>query len=356
MSATLLIRPGMRYDCHGDGTCCTTIHQLGPLTQAEASAVRAASQQVFPGRKRPAALWHDGIKGLVIAAEQDRCMFLDDHARCLLHARVGLASKAAACSQFPLGTTATAMGVRVTLSHRCPCVTVGENPLLDEKRARSILASPKSGRIIPTNRADGAVRSRGKRTLDMRSYAAWEKPFLERINTSSGEPIETILQYSNPNRLPKLEGTSWSDVNHRLALFSQGKDCDEGFASIVRWVEHALRPGAAHPPPRPWGWTFARSVARAPRLTSVRGMYGAWLADELWGMTWAVDRSLYRTLVDMATRHAIAQRVAERLEETGVRPDAAAAEGIMIVDVLGASEPWGRVVARMVEPAAGAFE
>jgi Fe-S-cluster containining protein len=354
--APLIIRPGTRYECHGDGTCCTSIHQLGPLTQAEAARIRAAATLVFPDRKQTAAYWHEGIKGLVIAADDQRCMFLDDHARCLLHARVGVAAKPAACRQFPLGTTATAGGVRVTLSHRCPCVSVGDSPLLDDKRARSILASPGSGRVIPTSRVGERVRVRGKRTIDFHAYAAWEKPMLARLDGDQGESIESILGVNNTSRLPKLKGTSWNDVTRRLAHYAQGEERGDGFFSVVRWVEHSLHAGASHPPPRPWAWTFERTGARAVRASPLRPMYGSWLADELWSMVWAVDMSLYRALADMAARYQIAQRVAARLEQAGTRPDLAAAEGIMIVDVLGASEPWGRVVQSMEEPAAGAFD
>src|SRR5687767_1065445 len=38
-SRPLLVREGAHYDCFGDGTCCTDIHALGPVTRTEQRAV-----------------------------------------------------------------------------------------------------------------------------------------------------------------------------------------------------------------------------------------------------------------------------------------------------------------------------
>ncbi len=351
MSAPLLIRPGARYECHGDGTCCTNIHLLGPVSRAEAQKVRRAAGVVFPSRKEPAVDWHDGIKGLVISPSGATCMFLDNNARCRMHAQLGEQEKPAVCRHFPLGTTATDAGVRVTLSHRCPCVSVGVSRPLDERRARSVLALPGTGSIVPANRAEGLVPWRGRRTVDIHTYEAWEKGWLERLDRDDGEPIESMLRLSSADRLPKLKGTSWNEVTRRLANWVRDEDANDGFFCAIRWTEYALRgtTNGRQPPIRPWSWTFDRTAERSPTPTPVRRVYGSWLADEAWSMTWAVGATLYRAMADWAARYVVARRIAARLELSGIRADLAAAEGIMIVDVLGAADPWAWVMRRFEE-------
>lgn len=356
MSAPLLIRPGARYECHGDGTCCTNIHLLGPVSRAEAQKIRAAAGVVFPDRKQPAVDWHDGIKGLVIAPSGSSCLFLDGNARCKLHARMGEHEKAAVCRHFPLGTTATDAGVRVTLSHRCPCVSIGLSKPLDERRARNVLATPGTGRIIPANRAEGLVPWRGRRTVDIQTYEAWEKGWLERLDRDDGEAIESMLKLSGSDRLPKLKGTTWNEVTRRLAKWVSDEPETDGFFCTMRWVEHALRGVPGYKPPlRPWSWTLDRTAARASLPTPVRRIYGSWLADDLWSMTWAIGGTLYRAMADWGARYVIARRIAARLEQMKIRSDLAAAEAIMIADVLGAADPWGWARRRLDEAPLGTY-
>lgn len=351
-----MIRPGARYECHGDGTCCTTIHLLGPMTRAEAQKVRGAAAVVFPLRTEPAVKFHEGIKGLVFAPGGQKCLFLDDNARCRLHAQLGPGQKPAVCRHFPMGSTATDAGVRVTLSHRCPCVSIGASPLLDEPRARRVLAAPDSGRVLPANRAEGAVPWRGKRHVSLSDYAVWEKTALEALDREDGDPIESILMVSKADKLPKLKGTTWVEVAKRLAKYTRDEDQDDGFFNTIRWVEQALRSGkTSHTPPRPWKWTFDRTAERVPHPVSVRKLYGSWIADDLWSMSWAVDSTLYRHLADAAARLVLARRIAARLESVGARADLAAAEAVMIVDVLGASDPWIWVARRLEEAPLATF-
>jgi hypothetical protein len=84
-------------------------------------------------------------------------------------------------------------------------------------------------------------------------------------------------------------------------------------------------------------------------------VYGSWLADELWSMTWTTRGSLYKAMADMTARYVIAGRIAAALERIGSRADLAAAEGVMIADTLGAWDSWDWVRTRLEEPAEGAF-
>ncbi len=77
-------------------------------------------------------------------------------------------------------------------------------------------------------------------------------------------------------------------------------------------------------------------------------MWLDWARDEIWSLRWvAYCRSFARKKRELATRLAIGQRVAARLVEAGTRVDRAAAEAIMVVDVVGVSDWWTEVTDRM---------
>jgi len=44
----LLVRPGARFTCSGDGLCCTDLHALGPMTRTEVTLM---------GKLRPGAVF-----------------------------------------------------------------------------------------------------------------------------------------------------------------------------------------------------------------------------------------------------------------------------------------------------------
>ena len=42
----LIVRPGARYRCFGDGLCCTDLHLLGPLTKREVVRLKTMSEEI----------------------------------------------------------------------------------------------------------------------------------------------------------------------------------------------------------------------------------------------------------------------------------------------------------------------
>lgn len=348
----IIIRPDTRYECHGDGTCCTTIHLLGPLTKREAKTVRKGARVALPGESRKVVVYHDGIEDLVLNTHRHRCVFLDDDARCRFHATVGESEKPAVCRHFPVGAASTPAGMRITLSHRCPCVSIGDGAVLDETRARSILASPRTGRIDPDVRVGRRIRWRGRKSISFDDYVAWEKEMLERLDGVEPLPeIRHVLGMKRSDGLPPLRKSTWNDMAKRMLAWVEDEDEDDGFFCTVRWAALELRK-RRHPwraPLRPWAWTLDRTAQRVSEPVSTRRIYGSWLADFLWSMSWSADGSVYKALADMTARYALACRVAKRLNETGTREDLAAAEAIMIVDTVGASDPWEWVQKRLVE-------
>lgn len=353
MSKNLIIRPGTRYECHGDGTCCTSIHLLGPITKKEAKIVRHCAPVALPRSNHKVVVYHDGIKDLVLNTHDHKCVFLDDEARCLFHARVGAEYKPAVCRHFPVGATSTPAGLRITLSHRCPCVSFGDGAPLDDQRARTILGRGKSGRIISDVEVSERIDWRGGKKIKFKDYLTWESDMLERLDGPDPQPaLKDVLGMKNDEQLPPLRRSTWHGMSKRFLAWTENEDEDDGFFCTVRWAALELRKKHSHPwraPLRPWGWTLERTAMRVREPVSTRRIFGSWLADFLWSMSWAVDGSVYAALADMTARYALARRLTNRLHRLGTREDLAAAEAIMIVDTVGASDPWEWVQAKLVE-------
>ncbi len=113
--------PGARFSCQGSGGCCRN-YIFGPLTDADVARVSALDLSAFgldgaffESRPRP-----DGRADRYLRTTTDgACVFLEEGARCGLHARYGGASKPGFCQLFPLVAWPTALGVRVYDGGEC---------------------------------------------------------------------------------------------------------------------------------------------------------------------------------------------------------------------------------------------
>jgi Fe-S-cluster containining protein len=354
---SLLLRPGCRFECHGDGTCCTNIHVIGPLNNRDAARVREAGSIVFPTR-RTVVRKDPGLERLVVVQDAGACVFLDEDVRCRIHGSVGPQYKPAPCRRFPVGAAGTPAGVRVTLSHRCACVSVGRSALLQEDKAREILVSPWSGRLERDHAVGERLRWRGRTRVLFDDYLPWERSMLASLDCDDGPALEEVLGMAGDDELSPLRSGDWSKVADTMARWTRDEPFGDGFSCTLRWAEGVIRNGRDWQgpfPKRPWGWTFERAALRQAEQGSARRIYGSWLADELWSLTWATRSSLYTAMADMASRYVLAKRMAAGLQRLGARGDVAAAESVMIADTLGAWDSWARVRGRMQEPAEGVF-
>lgn len=109
--------PGAAFACQGSGGCCRN-YVFGPLTDADVARVEALDLSGFdlpPG----APFYEQGPNGRSLRTQDGQCVFLDEHARCGLHARHGGRSKPGFCQLFPLVPWATPSGVRVYDNGEC---------------------------------------------------------------------------------------------------------------------------------------------------------------------------------------------------------------------------------------------
>jgi Fe-S-cluster containining protein len=320
--------------------------------------VRKAASIALPVRRLGVVRYDEGVEGPVISTAGGSCVFLDDEVRCRIHATVGPEYKPAPCRRFPLGATETPRGVRVTLSHRCPCNSVGISPALEAGLAEQVLASPRTGKVVTDYDVGARVRWRERTSVRFEDYEVWERSMLASLDRDDDPEIEQVLGMAEGDRLPELKSASWEQVANQMQRWAKDEDQHDGFSCVLRWAEGALRYGRGWLgpfPPRPWQWTFDRAHARSPLTTPARRVYGSWLADDLWSMTWAYRSSLYRQMADLTARYVIASRIGAVLEAQGVRTDLASAEGVMVADTLGASDTWSWARGRLLEAEAGAY-
>ncbi|MFW5875527.1 MAG: YkgJ family cysteine cluster protein [Myxococcota bacterium] len=324
-------RAGARYQCFGDGLCCSDIHALGPLTRRELVQIR---------RLDPAGAGkQDGFDQPMLLNKPDgSCVFQLPDRRCGVHAQFGYEAKPGGCRRFPLGLVATPRGGRVTTEHRCPCRTMGERPELTPDGVQGALKDD-AGRLVADRRVE-RVSLDARRRVSFDRYATMEQALIGRL--LEGEPPEDVV---GAQPFPRLRDTTWRD---EAELFVDSGDTSQ-FGVALQWFGDAvlsLRHGRRPPRrDRPWAQSFARSRARTSVPRRADEVLADWLADEIWSLRW-VDHgwSFERARREMATRLAVARHVLGRLRRQRVREDQAAAEAVMVIDMLAGSEYWIDVV------------
>lgn len=326
-SPSLLLRPGARYACFGDGLCCTDAHVVGPLSSRDAARVRAFRPGVITR--------HRALDILIVRDANHACSLFADG--CTMHRALGEPEKPRTCRAFPFGAVRTPDGLRITTQHRCPCRTLGDRPLIDDAVARRSLAD-KAGRVAVDLDVQRPRLLRDKR-VSFATYCTVEAPLLARL--CDGEAPENVLAR---DPLPRLGDVTWADVGHHLRGYFEGSAC--GVA--LTWMGHALLALTGHPVrqmrDRPWAASFDRAERRATRERAVDDVLADFCADYLWGLSWTEWASFEAARLDLSTRVAAARWLIAGLVEEGIRPDRAAAEAVMICELAGASPLWPSVL------------
>lgn len=327
----LLARPGAEFRCFGDGLCCTDIHALGVLTRSEVKSLRS--------RDKLAVVYSDEVDGYCLRPVDSRCLFLEAQERCALHARHGAAAKPIGCRRFPYGLVTTPFGGRVTTEHRCPCRTLGERPPISLEEADASLRD-RAGRlevdrIVPSKIALAA----GKR-VPFADYVELEASLIERLN--AGERAEDVLA-AQP--LPPLAEGGWPSI---AVEHIETRDATAGGEAFAWFGDALLELSAGHSPPargRPWAAAFERACMRAGTPQTADAVYNDWIADELWMFRWLPWGPLDVARAELATRLAVARLIQQRIERHGARSDQAAAEAVMICELISEGHEWPRAAA-----------
>ncbi|MEM9194510.1 MAG: hypothetical protein AAGF12_35360 [Myxococcota bacterium] len=324
----LLVRPGARYTCFGDGLCCTDLHGLGPLTKKEVKALRVISEDVVADADE------SGFDEPMLQIRNDGgCLFLGE-GRCELHAALGPDAKPEGCRRFPLGLAATPTGGRITTRHRCPCRTLGDRPPLDPAAAAPSLTT--GGKLRADRRVGVKVQLEENRKVSFEEYLEIESQMLTRLRRGD-DPAEVLA--ADP--FPELEEDGWKKKARKMF-----KSADESrFGAAIQWFARSVdvlvtSKEQRTPDPLRWDEAFDRAEARAPEEELGEDVIADWISDEIWSLQWTESGSFARARADLATRYAVAADIRQRLEHEGRRPDRAAAEAVAVVDLIGDSEWW----------------
>lgn len=330
LSRPLLIRQAARYDCFGDGLCCTDIHALGPVTPAE----RRAVELLEPG----SLVRHKDLKEPVFRTQAHGPCVLRSARGCELHARHGAEAKPVGCARFPFGLVATPEGGRVTTEHRCPCRTLGTRPLITAESAVPSLVNA-AGRLTPNGRVGPRMRVEGGKHIGFARFRELEQPLLDAL--LAGDPPLDVL---GVKPLGRLEGLSFRAVGEEMRRERDGS----AYGEAMVWFGNALRALVGGRPlelaPRPWSVSFDKAEARSPEVDKAQRVLNDWLADLLWSLDWVFAVGTFAGgKRELASLYVVADAIARRLVRAGVRKDRAAAEAVMIAEIGRQSEAWERV-------------
>ncbi|RLB41806.1 MAG: hypothetical protein DRH30_06000 [Deltaproteobacteria bacterium] len=325
----LIPRPGARYACFGDGLCCTDIHGIGPLTKKEVAEMRRID--------RKSAGWNEDHDDYMLNTAADGgCVFLMADQRCSVHAQLGAEAKPDGCGRFPLGLVATPNGGRITTEHRCPCRTMGDRPEIQPEDVESSISDGGS-RPVADRRIKRIPMSPGEQL----KFSEWEPIEAEYLHRLQGR--EALLEILDAEPFPKLHGSSW---DKQADEFIDARDGSQ-FGTAMAWVGDTIsalqNSRSTRAPGRPWAAAFDRAQARSPKARTSREVFGDWIADEIWSLKWAEDYDFALARQELATRVAIAEDICTRLRAEGARADRAAAEAVMMVEVVGESDFWTEV-------------
>jgi hypothetical protein len=326
----LLARPGARFACAGDGLCCTDIHALGPLGRDEQKAFRL----LLPG----ALIRYTNPTFTAIRPNDARQCPLLAPTGCALHANSGPLAKPNTCRRFPYGLASTPRGGRVSTNHRCPCRTLGERPPLRLDDAERSLGD-RAGRLWADVDVGPRVALTASRRVAFSTYEALEADLFARLE-ASGDPFDAL----DARPLAPLADTSWAEIGHSLRAEVDGSAAGEAFG----WFGDALLQlsGVLKPSPRarPWADAFDRAEQRTPAPEGAHSVFVDWVADEIWGLRWTLHGPFDMARSELVTRYAVGRRIAQTLDARGVRPDRAAAEGVMVAELVGSSSLWADVM------------
>lgn len=326
----LLVRPGARFACFGDGTCCTGIHALGPMTRPEARRLKVLQAD--------AVVIHPDFGEPVFREVEGRCVYLGD-GLCRLHAEHGAETKPHGCSRFPFGLTATPEGGRISTQHRCPCRTLGDRPALEIAGAEPWLGDA-AGRLSPELRIPPRVGLDGRSRVSFAKYREHEARVMDAI--ASGVAVEKAL---GVRPFSKLTKPRWRKVAQAARLERDGTP----YGEILLWFGEMLLEEIGERVPRttrqrPWAHTFDRAEKRSKPGVKADDILRDWLLDVIWSMYWLEHGPFSIGRAELSTRYAIASRIVRTLKRAGVREDRAAAEALLIVEVAGESQTWADAV------------
>ncbi|MDB4981438.1 MAG: hypothetical protein JWM82_2190 [Myxococcales bacterium] len=335
------VRPGARFTCHADGLCCSDIHVLGPVEEAELVPLRALGHRIV-GRDASVKGWAFRV------ADTGACPFLESDNLCRVHATLGPRLKPATCRLFPFYLVGTPAGVRVSTSHRCTCRSIGQREPLDADRVRAEIGVADADLPLAWS-TPARIALDAERDVSFAAWTAREARLLDKLNAGVG-----LSALVGAPAFPSLRNDSWEKV---AARFRQPADAT-GFEQAKAWIGEAIaarvNQTAITERPRPWTRFLPRVAARSTPADTREAILSDWLADELWGLGWTRWGSFEQARMDFSTRAQIVATLETAFSRLGTSPPIAMAEAILVVDAITHSPHWdavARALPRRAPPA-----
>jgi hypothetical protein len=289
---------------------------------------------------------HEGEDAAVLMMRSDtgRCVFWSEQG-CAIHSQLGPEMKPSPCIQFPYALTATPAGGRISTQHRCTCRTLGPLPPVTAEDARPNLLDS-NGELKPEHAVPDDIAWSATESVSFGEYAEREAGLIGAL--IEGKNLMTVLE-AQP--FPELDGVTWLAVVDELLEFHGSSRA----AAAARWFGGAIGFLVDRREPigldRPWADSFENAAERVVDPVSPNRVFGDWLADEVWSMRWSRFGSLARARTELATRLAIARRIAGWLDiSTPKQENISAAEAVMVVDVIGTTDIWEKAQDAIPEP------
>ncbi len=333
----MLARPGARFSCEGDGLCCSDVHAIGPLNEEDIVFLSAISEEAIDRHA------DDDAAVLMMRSDTGTCVFWSERG-CALHIKLGPERKPSPCIQFPYSLTATPTGGRIATQHRCPCRTLGTRAPVSADGARSCLLG-RRGELKPDHAVEEPIAWSRSESISFRKYERRESAVIESF--IDGQSLGRTLAVEP---FPTLDGLAWAEVSDELREFHG----PSRVATAARWFGDALgylidrRERTERD--RPWDFSFDRAQRRIVTPEPPNRVFGDWLADEVWALRWTPFGSFAKARAELATRLAVARRIAGWLDISNPKSDnVSAAEAVMIVDVIGSTDSWESVRQAIVE-------
>lgn len=311
------------------------MHSLGPLGHRDRRRLAVVGDDLTVATDAGVYLRRNGRDCVLLA-----------NGRCTLHDEASPERKPQLCRRFPFGLVATPSGGRVTTSHRCPCRTLGARPLLDPTQVIRALGGD-GYNLRPDGRVPEALRWTRRTTMSFAHFENAESRVLERL--AKGEATHAAI--GREPELPSIEG-GWPSVAQQIgALAGAGRGI---LLTALRWFSCALSAVAERRPvelpqaddhlERPWAHAFdaAEVDERLPAL-----LIADWAHDVLWGLGWIALGSFEVGRTELGVRATIADAIVAASERRGAHPLRAAAEAVMIVELVAMLPPWQEAVRRL---------
>jgi len=218
---------------------------------------------------------------------------------------------------------------------------LGRRPLLTPLLAQASLAD-RAGRLRVDFSLGDTILLTQQQSVSFSVYEMRERDVLQALTRHAPAAVFAV------NTPPLRQRGEWERVAQVFRAESDGTTGGEALAwfgeGLLTWLGVSRSPRAY----RPWAPSFDRAERRAAEPRRPDQMFADWLADRVWGLTWAAQDSFDMACVDLAVRLAVARHLADERQHQGCRPDRAAAEAIMAVELAGHTLTWNDEATRLL--------